>query len=149
LFSFVAFSAFLTSSRIESLERITRPSTATRLPVLRVLRALSNTSFSRNVSSLRSSVASVFLSSPKIRSSRIKARLRGLSTPREMTSSTRSSKGIIGGVLSLDRSLRIRGTSSRRLESSSSKGIPIEGGSSVESIISGLKGYIPDFLKAD
>jgi hypothetical protein len=147
LFSFVAFSAFSTSSRIESLERITRPSTATRLPVLRVLRALSNTSFSR--SSLRSSVASVFLSSPKIRSSRIKARLRGLSTPREMTSSTRSSKGIIGGVLSLDRSLRIRGTSSRRLESSSSKGIPIEGGPSVESIISGLKGYIPDFLKAD
>jgi hypothetical protein len=66
-----------------------------------------------------------------------------------MTFSTRSSEGTIGGVLPLDHSLRIRGTSSRRLESSSSKGIPIEGGSRVERIISGWKGYIPDFLKAD
>jgi hypothetical protein len=120
-FVFVAASAFSTSLKIEALERITRPSIATRLPVLRVLRVLSIASFSRN--SLRRSVASVFRSSAKIRSSRIKALLRGLRTPREITSSTRSSKGRTRGVLSRDRSLKIRGTSLRRLEFSSSSGI--------------------------
>jgi hypothetical protein len=92
-----------------------------RLPVLRVLRVLSIASFLRN--SLRRSVASIFRSLAKIRSSRINTLLRGLRTPREITFSTRSSKGIIGGVLSRDRSLKIRGTFSRRLEFSSSSGI--------------------------
>jgi hypothetical protein len=119
-FSFTTFSTFSTSLKIESLERIMRPSIATLLPILRFLRALSNASFSR--SSLYKSVTLVFLSSAKIRSSRIKALLRGLRTPREITSSTRSSKGIIGSVLSLDRSLRIRGISSRRVVLSDLKG---------------------------
>lgn len=100
-------------------------------------------------SSLRRSVASVLLSSAKIRSSRIKALLQGLSTPREMTSSTRSSKRIVGGLLSRDRSLRIRGTSSKTLESSSSKGMVALEGSSVERITSRWNGYIPAFLNAD
>jgi hypothetical protein len=120
-FAFVASSAFSTSLKIEALERITRPSIATRLPVLRVLRVLSIASFSHN--SLRRSVASVFLSLAKIRSSRINALLRGLKTLREITSSTRSSNRRTRGVLSRDRSFKIRSASSRRLEFSSSSGI--------------------------
>jgi hypothetical protein len=53
---------------------------------------------------------------------------------------TRSSKGIVGGVLSRDRSLKIRGTSSRRLEFSSSYSIVAPGVGRVERMISGSNG---------
>jgi hypothetical protein len=136
-FTFIASSAFSTSLKIEALKRITRPSIATRLPILRVLRVLSIVSFSRNY--LCRSVASVFRSSAKIRSSRIKSLLRGLRTLRDITSSTRSLNGIIGGVLSRGRSLEIRSTSSRRLEFSSSYSIVSYGVSRVERITSGSR----------